>query len=103
MATSSRLRFSFPPLRHSCGSRNPEENLKKITRWIPAFAGMTDWLGSFPYLAYVLSVHISPISTSPEGEGFPRSPMVTLDEFIKYLHASHDHFVGHGKGDTKMA
>jgi len=40
---------------------------------------MTDWLRSFPYLAHVHFVHISPIFASPEGEGFRPSPMVTLN------------------------
>jgi hypothetical protein len=62
---------------HSCGSRNPEPNLRGPPPWIPAFAGMTK-----PELAYVHSVNISPYFASSEGEGFPPSPMVTLNRFI---------------------
>jgi hypothetical protein len=40
---------------------------------------MTEWSRSFPYLGHVHFVHISPIFASPEGEGFPPSPMVTLN------------------------
>jgi hypothetical protein len=40
---------------------------------------MTKWLLSFPYLAHVHFVHISPIFAWPEGEGFPLSPKETLN------------------------
>ena len=53
--------------------------MEKRISWIPAFAGMTDWLGSSSYLAHVHFVHISPIFASPQGEGFPPSPKRTLN------------------------
>jgi hypothetical protein len=52
--------------------------------WIPAFAGMTRF-GGLPFeLAHVRFVHISPNFASPEGEGFPPSPMVILKAMESY-------------------
>jgi hypothetical protein len=41
---------------------------RKRTHWIPAFAGMTERLGSPQYLAHVPFVRISSIFPSPESE-----------------------------------
>ena len=70
----------IPPSSSFLRKQESRRESRKRTYWIPAFAGMTKWLRSFPYLAHVHFVHISPIFASPEGEGFPPSPKETLME-----------------------
>jgi hypothetical protein len=45
---------------------------------------MTEGGDFFLELAHVRLIHITPIFASPEGEGFPPSPMVTLKVLLSH-------------------